>query len=131
MILKYKAKLVLDLQELPLVECMPSQINQVFLNIIVNASQAIEKDGVITIKSEQVDDDVCISIMDNGMGIDEEKSAHIFDPFYTTKPVGVGTGLGLSVSYGIITAHHGHLEVDSKINQGTIFKIILPIKQPA
>lgn len=127
--IKYKAKLVLDLQALPLVECIPSQINQVFLNIVVNACQAIENKGVITIKSEQINDNVCISIKDNGIGIDEESSAHLFEPFYTTKPVGVGTGLGLSISYGIIHAHHGRLEVDSKINQGTMFKIYLPIKQ--
>lgn len=127
--IKYKAKLVLNLQDIPSVECMPSQINQVFLNIIVNACQALEKNGVITITSEQIDEFVCLRISDNGEGINGNDLAHIFDPFYTTKPVGVGTGLGLSVSYGIITAHHGRLEVDSEINQGTCFSIFLPIKQ--
>jgi len=129
--IKYKAEVILDLMPMPDISCIPPQINQVFLNLIINAGQAIKEKGTITIRSKQVDDTwICISISDSGEGIPKDKLARIFDPFYTSKPVGVGTGLGLSVSYGIIKSHHGRIEVESIENEGTCFQIWLPIKQP-
>jgi len=129
--IKYKAEIILDLMPMADVSCIPQEINQVFLNIIINAGQAIKEKGTITIRSKQVDDTwVCISISDSGEGIPKDKLARIFDPFYTSKPVGVGTGLGLSVSYGIIQSHQGRIEVESIENKGTCFHIWLPIKQP-
>jgi signal transduction histidine kinase len=122
-----------ELSEVPRILCNPGKINQVFLNIIVNAAQAIEaqerKDkGTITIKTYQKDDRVVCEISDNGCGIPPEKLSKIFDPFFTTKPVGEGTGLGLSVSYDIIAIKHkGKLLVDSTVGEGTKFTIELPI----
>ncbi len=127
--IKYKAKVILKLEPIDNVYCISSQINQVFLNIIVNASQAIKQQGIITIKSKQINKRwVCISIFDSGEGIEKDKIDRIFEPFYTSKPVGVGTGLGLSVSYGIIKSHHGRIEVESNAGQGTAFHIWLPVK---
>lgn len=129
--LKYRANIVKSYGELPLIECIPSQLNQVFMNLLVNASQAIEgNDGIITITSECIGDQVCISIGDNGAGIPEGALSKIFDPFFTTKEVGRGTGLGLAISYGIIQKHHGSIEVTSVLGDGTLFLIKLPVRQP-
>jgi len=127
---KYKATLELDLKEISKVECRPSQINQVFMNIIVNAAQAIQNKGKIRISNKENDDWVCFSISDTGQGIKPEDFDHIMEPFYTTKPVGIGTGLGLSVSYGIIHSHNGKIDVETEQGLGTTFHIWLPKKQP-
>ncbi len=127
--IKYKAEITKDYGDLPPVECMPSQINQVFMNTLVNAAQAMDDFGEIRITTRLVDDMVCISIKDSGKGIEEEDMKHLFDPFFTTKAVGEGTGLGLSLSYGIIENHNGRIEVESQIGKGTEFHIWLPISQ--
>ncbi|UXY14426.1 ATP-binding protein [Chitiniphilus purpureus] len=129
--IKYKAEVVKDYGELPLVECMISQLNQVFLNLLVNAGHAIEANGRIGIRTRHVGDEVCVSFSDNGCGIPQANLNRIFDPFFTTKPIGQGTGLGLSLSYGIVQKHHGRIEVHSRPNEGTTFDIWLPVRQPA
>ncbi|ABC35713.1 sensory box sensor histidine kinase [Burkholderia thailandensis E264] len=125
--LKYKAEVVKDYGELPAVECMPSQLNQVMMNLLMNAVQAIVERGTITIRTRREGDGVTIAIEDTGVGIPADRIAKIFDPFYTTKPVGKGTGLGLSVSYGIVEKHGGRIEVDSEPGNGSRFTIWLPI----
>ena len=126
---KYKTVVLREYGSLPRVECILSQINQVFMNIVINATQAIPDHGQITIRSGSSKDEVWISISDNGKGISPENIAKIFDPFFTTKPVGMGAGLGLSVSHGIIKNHGGRIEVRSEMGQGTTFTIYLPIQQ--
>jgi two-component system, NtrC family, sensor kinase len=128
--IKYKAKVIKEYAELPLVECNISQINQVFMNLLVNASQAIEESGTVTIRTQHNNGFVIIAISDTGSGISAENIEHIFEPFYTTKAVGTGTGLGLSLSYDIIKKHAGTLTVDSKKGTGTTFTVKLPIKKP-
>ncbi len=125
---KYKAEIRRAYGKLPKVECLASQINQVFMNLLVNAAHAIEKQGTITLRSGHEGDDVWIEIGDSGQGIPADKLKRIFDPFYTTKPVGVGTGLGLSLSYSIVKKHHGRIEVKSEVGKGTQFTVRLPIK---
>lgn len=115
---------------LPPVECLPSQLNQVFMNLLMNAAQAIETKGTITIRTGTGDDTVWIEIADTGNGIAPESLSHIFDPFYTTKSVGKGTGLGLFVSYSIVQKHHGRITVESDVGIGTTFRVWLPIRQP-
>ncbi len=127
--IKYKADVVREFGTLPLVECMPSQLNQVFMNMLVNAVQSIPEHGTITLRSGCADDKVWISISDTGKGIPPELMTRIFDPFFTTKPVGKGTGLGLSVSYGIVDKHGGHIDVQSQSGQGTTFTIWLPVRR--
>lgn len=126
--LKYKCQVVKEYGQLPQVYCMPSQVNQVFMNLLVNASQAIETSGVITIRTGRESNEVWVEIEDTGKGIASENIQHIFDPFFTTKPVGVGTGLGLSLSYGIIQKHQGRIEVKSQLGKGTAMRIYLPVK---
>lgn len=128
--LKYKAHIVKTFGELPLIECLPSELNQVFMNILMNAAQALESYGVVTVTTERSNDNVRISIGDDGKGIPEDLLPRIFDPFFTTKTVGEGTGLGLAISYGIVAKHHGTIEVTSVPGQGTLFLIELPIQQP-
>ncbi|WP_236860599.1 sensor histidine kinase [Candidatus Reidiella endopervernicosa] len=99
------------------------------MNILVNAAHAIEKRGVITIHTTTDRDGVLIVFEDDGKGMDEQTQARIFDPFYTTKPVGEGTGLGMSLSYNIIQKHGGTITVESQIGKGTRFLIWLPVKQ--
>ncbi|MCP5206249.1 MAG: hypothetical protein H7A01_03510 [Hahellaceae bacterium] len=127
--LKYKCKVNLDFAQLPLVDCVFSQINQVIMNLLVNAGHAIEKEGIITIKTSHESDVVKIAVTDNGKGIESSHLKKIFDPFFTTKPVGKGTGLGLSISFGIIKKHHGKIEVQSKPGVGTTFTITIPVSQ--
>ncbi len=128
--IKYKADIKLDAKNIPMVECLPAQINQVFMNIIVNAAQAIDSKGKITISLTHIDQWVCINIRDTGKGIPEKDLNRIMEPFFTTKPVGLGTGLGLSISYGIIKTHHGRIDIESIVGEGSTFKIWLPAKQP-
>jgi signal transduction histidine kinase len=131
-IIKHKAEVRKFYGELPNVECSPSQINQVFLNLITNAAQAIEDQGEIVISTKLKDDDhVAISIADTGCGISAQNLDKIRDPFFTTKEVGTGTGLGLSIVDEIIRSHGGELIVQSKPGEGSTFSVILPIRQPA
>lgn len=127
--IRYKAEVVCEFGQLPLVECLPSQLNQVFMNILVNAAQAIKERGIITLRTGTVDDQVWISITDTGEGIPPELCQRVFDPFFTTKPVGKGTGLGLSVSYGIIKKHGGRIDLESQPGKGSCFTICLPVKR--
>lgn len=125
--LKYKVEVVKDYGELPQVECMPSQLNQVVMNLLMNAVQAIPERGTITIRTRACGDHVTIAVADTGIGMTPEVQAKIFDPFYTTKPVGKGTGLGLSVSYGIVEKHEGRIAVESEPGVGSCFTVWLPI----
>ncbi len=129
--IKYKAEVVKEYGELPQVECLPSELNQVFLNLLVNAAHAIAEGerGRITLRSGSEGERVWIEVADNGSGIAPENLKRIFDPFFTTKPVGRGTGLGLSLSYGIVKKHGGSIEVDSELGRGTTFRIVLPLRQ--
>ena len=130
--LKYKCKVIKEYGDLPAVHCLISQINQVFMNLLVNAGQAIEGLGTITIRTRlEGDDSVCIEISDTGKGIDPEHINRVFDPFFTTKPIGKGTGLGLSLSYSIIERHQGRIEVSSELGAGSTFRIVLPIHPKA
>jgi len=127
---KYKATVKKDYGPLPAVRCLAAQLNQVFMNLIVNASQAIEKRGEIVLKTRQVEDWVCVEVSDNGAGMSPEVLRRIFDPFYTTKPVGKGTGLGLSLSFSIVQKHGGRIEVESTVGVGTTFKVWIPLAGP-
>ncbi len=131
-IVKHKADVRKFYGELPEIECSPSKINQVFLNIITNAAQAIEGHGEIVITTKIADSDrVAISIADNGSGIPEEILDKIRDPFFTTKEVGTGTGLGLSIVDEIIRSHDGELRIKSEVGKGSVFTVLLPIKRRA
>lgn len=128
-IYKDKVEIVKDFGVIPEVDCYPGQVNQVFMNILSNAVQAISTTGKIFIKTWEENNTVKISIRDTGSGMSDETKKKIFDPFFTTKDVGKGTGLGLSISYGIIEKHKGKIEVNSVIGKGTEFLINLPIHQ--
>lgn len=127
--LKYKTTVEKEYEELPMIKCYPQQLNQVFMNLLVNAAQAIEKQGTIRIKTWNGDGSVNISISDTGSGIPEDKLNRIFEPFYTTKPVGQGTGLGLSITYDIVKKHKGEISVESEPGKGTVFKIKIPVTE--
>ena len=129
--LKYKATVSKDFDDLPYVLCSAHQLNQVFMNILVNAAQSIEKEGEIFITTRAVDDEVEIKFKDTGSGIPKEKLNKIFDPFFTTKEVGKGTGLGLHLTYNIIKKHNGSIEVESEVGMGTTFTIRLPVNEKA
>ena len=116
---------------LPPVECLLSQLNQIFLNLLMNAAQAIETRGTIVIRTGQQGDEVWIEVRDNGRGIAPDNLQRIFDPFYTTKPAGQGTGLGLSIAYSIVQKHHGRIEVESVPGHGSCFRVWLPVQQTA
>jgi PAS domain S-box-containing protein len=129
--LKYKAEVIKEYGEPPEVECVASQLNQVFMNLMVNAAHAIEGPrGRITLRTGVAAGNAWIEVSDTGKGIPPENLGRIFDPFFTTKPVGKGTGLGLSLAYGIVQKHHGKIEVASEVGVGTTFRVVLPIKQP-
>ena len=128
--LKYKISLVREYGELPLIPCYARQLGQVFINLLVNAAQAIEEKGTITLSSRQEEKHVVVEVADTGSGIPKEKLKKIFDPFFTTKPVGKGTGLGLNVVYNIIKRHRGAIGVKSETGKGTTFSIRLPLAGP-
>jgi len=124
--LKYKATVVRELSPLPPVRCIVAQLGQVFVNLLVNAAQAIENQGTVTVRSGTVADSVWIEICDTGQGMSAATQQRIFEPFFTTKPIGQGTGLGLSISWEIIARHQGTLQVQSSPGQGSCFRITLP-----
>lgn len=117
-----------DYADLPHLSCKASQINQVFMNLVVNACQAIEGDGKIFIQTQLTDDTIDVAIKDTGVGIASANLDKVFDPGYTTKGVGVGTGLGLAIAYKIIEDHGGSIEVESELAKGSTFTIKLPLK---
>jgi PAS domain S-box-containing protein len=114
--------------------CVPTQIGQVLLNLLMNALQAIEATGrpggMITLTAREVDQEMIIEVSDNGCGIDPGDMPRLFDPFFTTKPVGEGTGLGLSITHGIVTSHGGRIDVDSTPGDGARFRVVLPLNPP-
>lgn len=124
---KYNLDVVTDYAELPEIVCHPSQLVQVFTNIFINAAHAAKKHGALTIKTRQNDDSIQIMIRDDGVGIPEKILPKIFDPFFTTKEPGKGTGMGLSISYGIIEKHRGSITATSEEGVGTEFTITLPV----
>ncbi len=126
--IKYKATVVKDYGDLPEVICYYQQLNQVFVNLLVNAAQAIEEKGEIKLTTRVIDEEIEIIIADTGQGISEEHLSRIFDPFFTTKEIGKGTGLGLNVADNIIQKHMGTIQANSKIGEGTSFIIHLPIE---
>ncbi len=128
--IKYKARVEKQYGALPPVTCLASQLNQVFMNLLVNAAHALEGQGVITLRTGAAADWVWVEIGDNGVGIPAENLPRIFEPFFTTKPVGSGTGLGLSLSYGIVHRHGGRIEVASVVGKGTRFTVHLPVQPP-
>lgn len=132
--IKYKADVVKQFAGLPQIECFPFQLNQVFMNLLVNASHAIEERGTITLRTGHDAQSLWVEVQDTGKGIKPEHLQKIFDPFFTTKPVGQGTGLGLSLSYGIVQKHDGRIDVQSEVGKGTTFRVVLPkaatIKSP-
>ena len=127
--IKYKATIKREYAGLPEIECLSGQLNQVFLNLLVNAVQAIDERGVITLRTGFDDDTVWIEVVDTGRGIDPEQLDRVFEPFFTTKPAGKGTGLGLSLAYSIVHRHRGQLEVRSKVGKGSAFRVTLPRKR--
>jgi PAS domain S-box-containing protein len=130
--LKYKCTVSKQYAEnLPQIRCLPSQLNQVFMNLLVNAAQAIPDKGELAISTRLTSDDaIQVCIRDTGTGISPQDLTRIFDPFFTTKPVGKGTGLGLSIAWAIIGKHHGKIEASSTVGAGTTFTLTLPVNQP-
>ncbi len=124
--IKYKARVDKHYGDLPRIWCLPSQLNQVFMNLLVNAAHAIDRQGVITLRSGTSPDGVWVEVEDTGHGIAPEHLGKLFDPFFTTKPVGQGTGLGLSLAFSIVRKHGGHIEVHSEPDQGARFRVCLP-----
>ena len=126
--LKCKADVIVELGDIPEIDCAPAQLNQVFMNLLVNAAQAISGHGKIFVRSGFDKGNVWFEIEDTGAGMSAETRSRIFEPFFTTKPVGKGTGLGLSISYDIVVKRHqGRLEVHSEFGRGSRFRIWLPI----
>ncbi|WP_232539901.1 ATP-binding protein [Azohydromonas aeria] len=131
---KYRADVVREYGTLPEVRCLPSELNQVFMNLLVNAAQAITGErGTVHIRTGANADagEVWVEVEDDGCGMPQEVQSRVFDPFFTTKPVGKGTGLGLSLSYGIVKKHHGRLTVRSEPGVGSCFRVTLPVAGPA
>jgi two-component system, NtrC family, sensor kinase len=124
--LKYKAEVVKDFTELPKIRCIPSHLNQVMLNLLLNAAQAIEKNGIIRITTGFDDHWVWFKVSDNGKGMSKAELARIFEPFYTTKPKGQGTGLGLPLSKSIVEKHCGTIDIESSPGSGSCFTVRIP-----
>jgi signal transduction histidine kinase len=128
--LRYKAEVVRQFGEIPSIPCYGGKLGQVFLNLLVNAAHAIEDRGTITIRTGLGDGVIRIEIQDTGCGIPPENLTRLYDPFFTTKEVGKGTGMGLHLAYKIIEAHRGRISVDSTVGVGTTFRIELPLDGP-
>jgi signal transduction histidine kinase len=128
----HQIEVIQNLGEIPRIICAPAQINQVILNLLLNAQQAIEATGRvggrIEISTQASRKAVILEITDDGCGIPEEIHSRIFDPFFTTKPVGQGTGLGLSISHSIVSDHGGRIDLESSPGQGTRFRVTLPVE---
>jgi|Deesub1362B_J571_1020462.scaffolds.fasta_scaffold01498_4 signal transduction histidine kinase len=127
--IKYKADVIKEYATLPEILGYPAQLTQVFMNILLNAAQAIEDHGVIRIETAADDGQVTVSITDNGIGIPRAILGRIFDPFFTTKDPGTGSGFGLTVAYNIVKRHQGKIEVESEVGKGTTFRVILPVTE--
>ncbi len=127
--LKNRIEVIKEYGEIPPISCHPNQINQVFMNMLVNASQAIQGEGTITIRTFRQGDTVNVQFSDTGTGIPPESLSRIFDPGFTTKGVGVGTGLGLSICFKIAQDHGGGIDVESEVGKGSTFTIRLPISK--
>jgi signal transduction histidine kinase len=124
--LKSRATVVKEYGNTPQIECFPSQLNQVFMNLLINAAHAIEDQGRITMRTGHDGEHVWVEVEDTGKGIEPEHLGRIFEPFFTTKPVGKGAGLGLSLAYGIVNKHGGRIEVTSELGKGSVFRVLLP-----
>ncbi|HMK43065.1 MAG TPA: PAS domain S-box protein [Dissulfurispiraceae bacterium] len=127
--LKYKANVTKEFGQLPMTRCNPGQLNQVFMNLLVNAAQAIESHGDISVITWAKDGMITVIVADTGGGIPPDKLNRIFEPFFTTKDVGKGTGLGLSIAYDIVKKHNGDIQVQSEVGKGTVFTVRLPIME--
>jgi len=127
---KYKVTVVKQYAGIPDIECIPTQLNQMFMNLLVNAAQAIEAHGTITLRTGLAGDKVWVEVQDSGSGINPEHLDRIFDPFFTTHEVGKGTGLGLALCYGIVQKHNGEITVQSEVGVGSTFRVTLPIHPP-
>jgi signal transduction histidine kinase len=125
--LKYVSTVVTDYGEIPPIQCLPNQLTQVFMNILINASHAINGHGEISVRSWCENEKIFVTISDTGCGIPEDVKKNIFVPFFTTKESGKGTGLGLSISYDIIHKHSGEITVESTVGKGTTFTVMLPV----
>lgn len=122
-----RADIVKEYAGIPEIKCMPAQLNQVFMNLLLNAMQAIEGHGCITIRTGQDrNSEVWVEVEDTGKGIKPEHLKRVFDPFFTTRPTGAGIGLGLSLSYSIVQKHGGRIEVKSTLGKGSVFRVVLP-----
>jgi two-component system NtrC family sensor kinase len=128
--LKYKAEIVKEYTDIPNVYCLPTQLGQVFMNLLVNAAYAIPEKGRITVRTGVKGEEAFVEISDTGAGIAPDNLPRLFEPFFTTKPVGKGTGLGLSVAYGIVKKHGGRFDVESTVGRGTTFRVWLPVAGP-
>ena len=128
---KYKKRIEIhkNYGRIPEIECYPGQLNQVFMNVLSNAIDALPDKGSITISTSKSNESVRISIKDTGKGIPVDIQSRIFEPFFTTKEVGQGTGLGLSICHSIIEKHNGSIKVNSEVGKGSEFVIVLPVKQ--
>lgn len=122
-----RIRVIRNYEKVPPIDCYPGKLNQVFMNLLVNAIEAIPDSGIIRLDVRSVDDEVEIRVSDSGVGMTDAVMHRIFEPFFTTKDVGVGTGLGLSITFGIIERHHGSIRVESTVGVGTTFIIRLPI----
>ncbi|MBI4665101.1 MAG: PAS domain S-box protein [Nitrospinae bacterium] len=128
--IKYKAEVIKEYNAVsPHVECIPAQLGQVFLNILINAAQAMDGRGSITIRTGEEAENMFVEISDTGNGMPQETLNRVFEPFFTTKPQGVGTGLGLSIVYGIVQKHNGSITAQSEVGKGTTFRITLPFNR--
>lgn len=124
---KYNVIIDRQFSKLPDIRCIPSQVNQVFMNLLLNAAQSIQEHGHIIIRTGVDGDQVWVDIQDDGCGIEAKDINRIFDPFFTTKQTGEGTGLGLSIAWGIVQRHKGTIKVNSEPGKGTTFRVILPV----
>jgi signal transduction histidine kinase len=130
--IRYRADVVRHYGQLPPLQCLPSQLNQVLMNLVINAAQAMSgARGTITLRTGAGDGEAWFSVSDNGNGIADADLPRIFDPFFTTKPAGVGTGLGLPLSRDIVRRHGGRIEVHTEAGRGTTFRVALPLRRPA